>query len=93
MNSLEIQKFIIEHSDLFWYIPEEQKKNVSKEVLVETILNYGDILAVKQLINLLGVNESARIFFDSINKSNRRKANYHELTLNFFTLFFNHYAH
>ena len=93
MNSTKIQNFIIEHSDLFWYTPEEQKKNISKEVLVETILNYGDILAVKQLIKLLGINESARIFFDSINKSDRRKGNYHELTLNFFTLFFNRYAH
>ena len=93
MNSTKIQNFISEHSDLFWYTPEEQKKNLSKEVLVETILNYGNLDAVKQLIKLLGINESARIFFDSINKSDRRKGNYHELTLNFFTLFFNRYAH
>ena len=93
MNSTKIQNFISEHSDLFWYTPEEQKKDISKEVLVETIFNYGDIMAVKQLIKLLGVNESAQIFFDSINKSDRRKGNYHELTLNFFTLFFNRYAH
>jgi hypothetical protein len=93
MNTPEIQSFIREQSTLFWYIPEDQKENISKEVLVETILNYGDLKAVKQLIKLLGIKETAEIFFDSINKSDRRKGNYHELTINFFTLYFNHYAH
>ena len=93
MNSPEIQNFIHEQSILFWYIPEDQKENISKEVLVETILNYGDLVAVKQLIKLLGIKETAQIFFDSINRSDRRKGNYHELTINFFTLYFNRYAH
>ena len=92
-NSPKIQAFIHAHRDLFWYTPEEQKKNISKEFLVETILNYGDLLAVKQLINLLGVKESGQIFFDSIHLSDRRKGNYHELTINYFTQFFNRYAH
>ena len=92
-NATKIQDFIREQSKLFWYIPEEQKKNISKEFLVETILNYGDLKAVKQLINLLGIKTSAQIFFDSIHLSDRRKGNYHELTINYFTLFFNRYAH
>ena len=93
MNTPEIQSFIREQSTLFWYIPENQKEHISNEVLVETILNYGDLNAVKQLINLLGIKETAQIFFDSINRSDRRKGNYHELTINFFTLYFNRYAH
>ena len=92
-NSQEIQAFIREHSELFWYTPEDQKKNISKEFLVETILNNGDIIAVRQLIKLLGVQTSAQIFFDSIHMSDRRKGNYHELTINYFTHFFNRYAH
>jgi len=92
-NATKIQDFIREQSKLFWYTPEEQKKNISKEFLVETILNYGDLKAVKQLINLLGIKTSAQIFFDSIHMSDRRKGNYHELTINYFTLFFNRYAH
>ncbi len=93
MNSPKIQNFILEHSNLFWFTPEEQKGKISKEVLVETILNYGDLAAIKQMMKLLGVRKSAQIFFDSINKSDRRKGNYHELTVNYFTLFFNRYAH
>jgi len=92
VNSPQVKSFIREHSNLFWYTPEDQKENISKEFLVETILNYGDIKAVKQLIILIGIEKTAHIFFDSIHVSDRRKANYHELTINFFTLFFRQYA-
>ena len=93
MNSPKMQNFIYEHSDLFWFTPEEQKANISKEVLVETILNNGDLNTVKQLMKLLGIKQTAKIFTDSLNRSDRRKGNYHELTINYFTLFFNRYAH
>ena len=93
MNSLKMQNFIREHSDLFWFTPEEQKANISKDVLVETVLNNGDLNTVKQLMKLLGIKQTAKIFTDSLNKSDRRKGNYHELTINYFTLFFNRYAH
>jgi hypothetical protein len=93
MNTPEIKQFIRDHSNLFWYIPEENKEDISHELLVETILNYGDIKAVKKLFTLLGVNKTAAIFFNTIQQSDRRKANYHELTINFFTLFFRRHAH
>ena len=93
MNSPKMQNFIREHSDLFWFTPEEQKANISKDVLVETVLNNGDLDTVKELMQLLGIKQTAKIFTDSLNKSDRRKGNYHELTINYFTLFFNKYAH
>lgn len=93
MNSLEIKQFILEHKNLFWYIPDDKKEKISNEFLVETILNYGDINAVIQLFNLLDIKKVAKIFFDSIGISNRRKGNYHELTINYFTLVFRKYAH
>jgi len=93
MNTPDIKQFIREHSNLFWYTPEEKKEEISHEFLVETILNYGDINAVKQLMKLIGIKKTALIFFDSIQLSDRRKGNYHELTINFFTLFFKRYAH
>ena len=93
MRTPEIKEFILRHSDLFWYTPQDKKEDISDEFLVETILNYGDLLAVKQLIKLLGIKRTAQIFSDSINLSDRRKGNYHELTINYFTLFFNRYAH
>jgi hypothetical protein len=92
MNSPEIKKYIREHSNLFWYIPEDKKEEISTEFLVETILNYGDKDEVIQLFDLMGINKVAHLFFDSINLSDRRKGNYHEITVNYFTLVFNKYA-
>ena len=93
MNSSEIKAFIRENSHLFWYTPEDKKEEISHEFLVETILNYGDIKAVIQLFNLLGIRKTAEIFFNSINLSDRRKGNYHEITINFFSQVFKKYAH
>jgi hypothetical protein len=92
MNSPEIKAFIRKNSALFWYIPEEKKEDISEEVLVEFILNYGDMEALKDLLRIMGINKVAEIFFTSVNKSERRKGNYHELVVNFFTLYFNRYA-
>lgn len=92
MNSPEIKQFIKEHSSLFWYSPEDKKEEISNEFLVETILNYGDKDAVIELFHLLGINKVAEVFFNSINISPRRKGNYHELTVNYFTLVFRKYA-
>lgn len=92
MNSPEIKQFIHKHSNLFWYTPENKKQDISPEFLVETILNYGDKEAVLQLFHLLGIKKVAEIFFNSINLSDRRKGNYHELTINYFTLVFGKYA-
>jgi len=93
MNTPEVKAFIRQHSVLFWYIPEDKKEDINPEVLVELILNYGDMDAVKGLFSLYGVNRVAEIFFNSINLSERRKGNYNELTLNYFTILFNKYAH
>ena len=93
MNSPEVKALIRKYSHLFWYIPDDKKEEIDNEVLVEFILNYGDMDAVKDLFRVLGVKETARVFFDSVNKSERRKGNYQELTLNFFTLYFSKYAH
>ena len=92
MNSPEFKDFIRRHSSLFWYIPEDKKEDLSPDVIVEFILNYGDIDMVKELISILGINRVAKAFYDSINLSERRRGNYHELTLNYFTIFFNRYA-
>lgn len=43
MSNPEIKQFIRENSSLFWHIPDDKKEEISKEVLVETILNYGDM--------------------------------------------------
>jgi hypothetical protein len=92
MNSPEVKAFIRQHSALFWYIPEDKKEDISPDVLVEFILNYGDLGAVKELFSIYGIQNVADIFFNSINLSERRKSNFNELTINYFTLFFNRNA-
>ena len=92
INNPEIKAFIRRHGSLFWYTPEDKKEEISEEFLVETILNYGDLNSVRDLISLMGMSKISKIFFDSIGKSERRKGNYHELTLNYFTLLFKPYA-
>jgi hypothetical protein len=92
MNSPELKYFIRRNSSLFWYIPEDKKEDLSPDVVVEFILNYGDMDMVKELLSIMGINRVAKTFFESINLSERRRGNYNELTLNFFTIFFNRYA-
>jgi hypothetical protein len=93
MNSPEKKQYIRKLGTLFWYIPENKKEEISHEVLVESILNYGDKDAVIQLFQLLGLKNVAEIFEKSINLSERQRGNYYELTINYFTHFFRKYAH
>jgi hypothetical protein len=88
----EIKDFIDAHQALFWYSPAPKSETVSDELLVESVLNYGDMAAIKQLLQLMGRRSVAAIFFDVINRSERSKNNYHELARNYFTLLFNGYA-
>lgn len=89
MNSPEIKQFIREHSNLFWYTPEDKKEDISHEFLVETILNYGNLDDFEQLIKLLGFKRLSGIFFSA---QGRKKLNYYPEIYHFFTLFFNKYA-
>jgi len=88
----EVKQFIDDHKHLFWYSPAPKSETVSDELLVETILNYGSMDDSRDLFEVMSIKNVAKIFFDSIGKSERRKGNYHELTLNYFTLLFNRYA-
>jgi hypothetical protein len=89
MNSPEVKAFIHKHSNLFWYIPEDKKEDISLDVLVEFILNYGSMDDVKTLFKILGTKETAEIFFKA---EGRRKLNYFPELYNFFSLYFKKYA-
>lgn len=89
MNSPEVKAFIRDHSALFWYTPEESKEEIGNELLVETILNYGTMDDVRNLFKILGLKETARVFFES---DGRKKLNYYPEVYNFFSLYFKKYA-
>jgi len=88
-HSPEIKAFIREHNALFWYTPEDKKEEISEELLVEMILNYGDLEAIQKLIELMGIKKVSSVFF---NAKGRKKLNYFPEIYHFFSLFFTRYA-
>jgi hypothetical protein len=89
MNSPEIRQFIREHSNLFWYTPEDKKEDISHEFLVETILNYGSLEDVRELVKLMGIRQLATVFFGM---QGRKKMNFYPEIYNFFSLVLRRYA-
>jgi hypothetical protein len=59
---------------------------------VETILNYGRMEDVLRLIELMGIENVARVFARTVGLSSRRANNYHHLTRNYFHRVFERYA-
>lgn len=85
----DIKNFIQENKALFWGVKADEKVNISRELLVETILNYGDEKQVKKLFDVLGLQTVADIFFRQIEG---KRSNYHPRTRHFFTLYFKKHA-
>ena len=92
MDDIEYKKLILNYSNLFWYTPAERKQHLGEEQVVETILNYGDEIAVKRLFEVVGIDKVAAIFYRQIHASNRRKNNYKELVSYYFQLYFSRHA-
>ena len=85
-HSLEVKAFIRQHSSLFWYTPEDKKEEISEELLLETILNYGTLDDSLHLIEMIGTGNALRIL-QSV--EGRKKMNYFPEIYNFFTLYLN----
>jgi len=58
------EAFIAKNAHLFWYIKKEAIPNISNEVLVEFIFNYGTLDDVKELIKIIGFQELKRVYKD-----------------------------
>jgi len=89
MRSPELKEFILKHSDLFWYTPQDKKVEISDEFLMETILNYGTLDDFKELERLMGRDILATLFF---NLEGRKKLNIYPMVYNFFYHYFKKYA-
>jgi hypothetical protein len=87
--SNERKQYIAKHKGLFWYTPENKKEEISDSLLVETILNYGTMDDVRELIKIMGVNHVADVFFSA---KGRMKANYYPEIYNIFNIVFTKYA-
>lgn len=89
MNSPEIQQFILEHKELFWYTPEDKKVEISEELLIETLMNYGTLDDIRKLFNILGKEHVANVFFGL---EGRKRLNYFPEIHHFFSLVLRKYA-
>ena len=83
------EKFIDEHTALFWYTPDADKRGVSDELLVETILNDGTLDDFRELKRILTPRRLAHVFFSA---TGRKAGNYYPEIRNFFSLALKQYA-
>ena len=83
-------QFIESHKNMFWYTPEDKKKDISDNLLVETILNDGTMADYKTLLEVLSPHRVAEIFF---NATGRQKQNYYPEIYHFFSLVLAKYVH
>ena len=88
-HNSQIYKFIQENSSLFWWIKPEEKTNISINVLVEAVLNYGNEKSVKRLFDLVGIKKVADIFYRQISG---KRSNIHKRTKHFFKIYFKRHA-
>ena len=63
--------------------------NVSKDLIVESVLNYGDFNDFKELIKIMKIKDVAVVFKKQINK---KRCNYRPEVKNYFILYFKKYA-
>jgi len=71
---------------LFWDV--ENLESLSDEAIVEAILSRGDFDDFLKLIELMGMERVAEIFYKQIS---RKRKNYSKKTENYFRLFFERY--
>jgi len=84
---MTIKSFIKKRQYLLWYI--KDLNNISQELIVESVLNYGSFDDVKKMINILKIKNVANIFRNQIKK---KRNNYDPKIKNYFKLYFNEYA-
>lgn len=85
------EQYMLKRCPLFWSVGESKLFQISDELLVETILNYGTIEDVKALFELQGIGNAAKIFYKT--SQNRSRNNYFPEAINFFNLYFQRHAH
>lgn len=84
---MTIQEFMKKRPYLIWYV--KDPTTLSKDSIVEHVLNYGDWDDVQEMIKILGIRKVATIFRK---KSQQKRCNYRPEIKNYFHLYFDKYA-
>ena len=85
MSQESIKTYIRKRRHLFGWVKEETKIDLSKNAVVETLLNYGHVSDIQQLFDLIGIEKVSKIFYEQIS---RKRMNYHPRTVHFFKHYF-----
>jgi hypothetical protein len=84
---MSIKQFIQKNRQFWWYVKDPFKLDDS--AIVEGVIKYGDMKEIRQLIKILGINKTAKIFS---RQSSAKRSNYDAKTINYFKQYFKQYA-
>jgi hypothetical protein len=87
---MTLKHFIKKRRYLVWYV--KNPENLSKEAIVEAVLNYGNWDDVQKLFSILGIKKVAKIFRKKSKKSKMGRCNYRPEIKNYFNLYFKKYG-
>ncbi len=87
MISRKLINFIKKRSYLLWGVSDLE--NVSKDLIVESVLNFGNFKDFKELTKILDIKEIADIFRKQVR---RKRCNYKPAIENYFSLYFKKHA-
>jgi hypothetical protein len=90
-NSPALKALIRKNAALFWYTKDTEKENLPLPVVLEFFLNYAKQEDIKELFEIVGIKNAAKVFFEQIERSERAANNYDYLSRNFYTLLFRRY--
>jgi hypothetical protein len=92
-NSPALKALIRKNAYLFWYSKDSEKENLPLPVVLEFFINYAKLEDIKELFDIVGIKNAAKVFFEQIATSERVANNYEKVSRNYYTLLFNKYAH
>ncbi len=91
-NSPALKALIRKNAYLFWYSKDSEKENLPLPVVLEFFINYAKLEDIKELFQIVGIKNAAKVFFEQIATSERVANNYIPEFRNYFTMYFNKYA-
>lgn len=84
-----LYQLVKDNRALFWSVGDDNLDKLNNEAIVEGFLNFGDEQNVKKLLEILGTERVANIFFEHVS---RPRHNYYKQPAHYFNLYFQRHA-
>ncbi|MEK7526936.1 MAG: hypothetical protein AAB537_00765 [Patescibacteria group bacterium] len=89
---MTLKDFIEKRPHLVWYVSKKNLGKLNEESIVEHVLNYGNWDDVQEMIKILGLPITARIFRERSKPSRMGRQNYRPEITRYFNMYFDKYA-